>query len=70
MPHFHILESIIQNQNIRTEFLDRIDAALHAVPVHQDHDTTQVVREHEWFITRRAGIQQQRNPVRDNAGNE
>ena len=70
VPHFYILEAIVQNEHIRAEFLDRIDSALHAVAVHQHHDTTQVVCEHEGLITRRAGIQQQGNPVRNHARHE
>ena len=70
MPHFYILETIVQNEHIRAEFLDRVDSALHAVAVHQHHDTTQIVREHEGLITRSAGIQQQRDPVRHHTRHE
>lgn len=63
-----ILETVIQNERIHSEFLDRVGSCLDAVFIHHDDDTRQVFGEHVGFIARQRGIEQHPLAIADHLG--
>ena len=58
-----ILKTVIQQQRVAAEFLNRVTAALHPVLVHQHDDILEIGREHVRFVAGHVGIEQQRFTV-------
>src|SRR5205085_1163513 len=60
-----VLETVVEEERIGLEFLNRVEAALHPVLVHENNDILQVVRQHVRLVTRRQGIEEECSAVRN-----
>ena len=58
-----VLKTVVQQQRVAAEFLNRVTPALHAVLVHQHHHVLQIRREHVGFVAGHFGIEQERFAV-------
>ena len=63
-----ILESVIEDQHIGPELLDRIKSGFDAVLIDQHGDILEIGSQHIWFIARGNGVMQKIFPIGDNAG--
>ena len=62
-----ILETVVEQQGVATEFFDRITSALHAVLVHEHDHVLEIGREHVRFVAGHLRIEQQGFAVRHHA---
>ena len=56
-PQLHVLEAVIEDQEVAPEIPDRGFAAFHPVLVDKDCDTPEVFREHERLVTGPLGVE-------------
>ena len=59
MREIEILHAIVEQQEIRSQMVDRKSAALHAVAVDQHRDAIEIARKHERLVAGVFGIEQQ-----------
>jgi len=70
VAHADVLEAIVEDQSVRLKFLNRVGTAFDTVPVHEDDDTAEVVRQHERLVARSPRIEQQGLSIADDARDE
>jgi hypothetical protein len=64
---FEVLEPVIEEQEITSEFLNGMTAASHAVLVNDHGHAAEILRKHEWLVSGGLGIEQDRPPFGDDA---
>src|ERR1043165_3244478 len=65
---FPILKTVVEQQDIAAEFLDRVAAGFDAVFIDEDNDVAKIGSEHVGFVAGSFGIEQERFAVGNNAG--
>ena len=63
-----VLKTVIEEQRVAAELLDRVTTALHTVLVHEHDDVLEVGREHIGFVAGHFGVEQERFTIGNDAG--